>query len=385
MPIKAVILDVSGTLVQRSGDMVEDGPRLIIRLRDLGLAVFLASNNPVPDATLALLGVPRDGLLTRATVGGAKGSRRFVETVCSRLGIQSNELLYLGDEDNDMREAVNSNIAFFLATWANPDYPYGFPVSSPRKFYYIVRDCFLKHALWYYRVDDADSAGRPIHVRALLSPDETKSTGIEGLLKRKVGGDAPVGEFTLSEYLSLHLLASLYLEGLHLPHANQRPIWCLYPGHAGEQTGVLDDLATFGARLFREPYADSLIYRHQRAIKSAYARTRGEQPTLANQIGTIHLRRPPEVAGRRVLVFDDFTTEGYGYETARNLLLHAGATDIYGIAVGKYRRPYIAHVPRSGIVWDSYQPVPLDDTAFTHEAVREHYDVAALNDFLDVF
>jgi hypothetical protein len=187
---------------------------------------------------------------------------------------------------------------------------------------------------------------------------------------------------TLSTYLSLHLLASLYLEGLHRrDRAGKLPFWCVYPGHDGAQTGVLNSFATIAARLFRERYTPDLILRHKPAIKSAYARYHNVPITIGNQLQTIHINPQAKIVGRSVLVFDDFTTEAYSFETARNFLLNAGATSVICIAVGKYPGAYYARTLKPGVTWNSSIPSSLDGSEFVETYMTFSQDARALTCF----
>lgn len=380
MPVKAIVLDVSGTLIhEETGAVVAGVPEMIAALRQLQLHIVAVSNK-APTVSLEPLGVHEHELLDSTSAGGTKGTKHFVAAVCTRLDVQPNEILYLGDSDNDMREAVNNSVIFFLAAWSNPDYPYGIPVATPQLFVQIVETFFRKEHLWYYRIDDQDGAGRPVIVRALLDPDLAQDTGIKRLLKQKIDGQFSPA-FTTSTFLSLHLLASVYGEGLHLLGKPGKPnLWCIYPGHDRTQTGVLTEFARIAARLFRKRYEPEVIVRHQPAIKSAYARANRTPPTITNQLTTIHLAPTlrSRIRGRTILLFDDFTTYAHSFETARNFFLTAGAERVVAIAVGKYRAPYQARVPQPGVVWNNFAPTTLEEADFTADLMTAAYDAAAL-------
>jgi hypothetical protein len=382
MPVKAVILDLDGTLIAPSGRVVRGAPAMVTRLRGHGIHVFVASNVvPRREVDMGLLNVDEANFLDRSTLGKKKGTGAFVDTVLDRLGIESNELLYLGDTDNDMREAVNRKVILFLAAWSNPGYQYGIPVPRPERFADFVETFFIKSSLWYYEANGVDTLSRSVVVRALLDPDLAKNTGIQALLKKKTPG--VFGSFSLADYLALHLLASVYLEGLHLRGSGRPAIWCVYPGHDGRQSGVLDQFANVASRLFHKSYEQSLIVRHTTAVKSAYARFSGKGVTIDNQLGTVHLdgRKRNEVGGRTVLVFDDFITQGHSFETARNFLYNAGAAEVISIAVGKYPVAYHVRSPKAGVQWDSFSPASLTGLDFDIRLVKEHLHASALQSF----
>ena len=383
MPIKAVVLDLSGTLIDDSGAIVVGVPDMITRLQQLGLTIYIASNNAVPSHQVNRFSHVE--MLDRFIVGGTKGSRKFIDTVCSRLGIARNQLLYLGDTDNDMREAVNCDVIFFLAAWSAPNYAYGIEVNTPARFAEIVETFFLKEKLWYYYLDDTDSGGRSVIVRALLEANTAWNTNIGSLLKYNLDLET-VRSFKPSEYFSLHLLASLYLEGLHLRPQSQKPaIWCVYPGHAGGHIAALDEFARLVSRLFHQQYEASLIRRHTPARKRSTARSQREvpSPSIDEQFQTILLdpALQTKIADRRVLVFDDFTTEGQSFETARNFLLNAQAAEIISIAVAKYGTRYRSYYPNANLRWDSFTQVKLRETDFYAKNLVGTLDQDALQPF----
>ncbi|MEN3331476.1 MAG: hypothetical protein V7641_841 [Blastocatellia bacterium] len=384
MPIKAVILDLDGTLIDTTDNIVAGVPQMISSLQQNGVAVYVASNRlPAPPVDFNGLGITPNEYLTRRRVGQRKGTGAFVDAVLANLRIERNELLYLGDSVNDMREAVNSKVAFFLAAWSNPTYSYGLAIKTPARFAHIVKTFFLKDKLWFYRINSVDHLTRTVAVRALLDPDTAISTGIRDLLKRNILGP-PIKTYSLPAYLSFHLFSSVYLEGLHLHGSQGGPtIWCIYPGHDGSQGRVLSTFAQVVSRLFHDNYQPSLINRHTPSIKSAYARWRGETVDFANQLKTINLSPALRrfIEDRTILVFDDFTTEAYSFEAARNFLYNAGAREVISIAVGKYRKPYYPHCPHPGVVWDSFAPANLEDRDFRIDAVEENYDLDAVTPF----
>jgi predicted amidophosphoribosyltransferase len=384
MPIKAIILDISDTLLERR-EVVSGVPEMIGRLRGLGLSLFFVSNNQVSRLTAIHPCFEEGEYLDSFEVGGKKGSGRFVDAICNRHELERNELLYLGDSDNDMKEAVNRSVAFFSPKWAVKDYPYGLKMSTPDRFATTIETFFLKEALWYYQVNDVDALNRPVIIRALLDPDECKNAGITRLLKQKQNQQFD-NAYMLSDYLSLHLFASLYLEGLHLRSRPRKPIiWGIYPSHKGSQTGVLERIATLTSRMFREAYVPGLIYRHTPAVQSHKARQRGERTTLSNQLQTIHLDPDlrNKVRGRCIIIIDDFTTGSNSFEAARNILYNAGAAEVVCIAVGKYPVPYNSRSPVSRVSWDSFSPTThLKDADFGFKSVREHRNEAALGLFV---
>jgi len=181
----------------------------------------------------------------------------------------------------------------------------------------------------------------------------------------------------------MHLFASIYLEGLYLTDAGRKLTWCMYPGHDGQYTPILDSFVTMISRQFHEYYLPELIQRHTEAIRSSSARSRRQTLNMDNQLQTIQLNpvMREKITKRSMIVIDDFTTQGFGFETARNFLFNAGAESVTCIAVGKYPKPYIARYPKDGITWDSFMPVSLTENDFAFNTVRSIINDQALRFF----
>jgi len=84
---------------------------------------------------------------------------------------------------------------------------------------------------------------------------------------------------------------------------------------------------------------------------------------------------------RQVLVFDDFTTNAYGFEAARNFLLNAGASSVINIAVGKYGKFYDVLYPKPETQWDSFLPASLCSEDFSFISIAGEIDEHALGPF----
>ena len=196
---------------------------------------------------------------------------------------------------------------------------------------------------WGYVVNSSDSKDRSVKVRAIFSSDHINTAhAIRDILKDKI--DAPLGRWNASDYLSFHLLSSIYDEGIHL----HKPVWCLYPSHDGAQIGVLDIFARYASRMFRENFYSDLLLRGQ-AVDSRH-RTRREakkyggisEPSIEDQFRSIHInpKYANSIKGKSVIVLDDFITTGGSFEAARNYLYEAEAIDVHCIAVGKFPTPH---------------------------------------------
>ena len=384
MAVKAVILDLDGTLLNSAGQPVTGVPALLAELTAAGLKIAVASNQPGATRKLARADITPNLLLDRASVGSSKGTKAWVEKACADLGITPSELIWLGDGDLDMRSAVNTKVAYFNAGWSQPAYAYGINLLEPRLFGAVVRECFAKPAEWFVQYRATDQAGRPVVMYAMTDSrgggDEALETNLRRFLKDRV--DFPLGPFRFGEVVTLHLLGSIYGSGL----AQGTDTWTAYPG-SKTTSGTNQSLAPFvanAARLFRNAYVDDLLIRHTDALDSGQTRAQGGQVGFGNQINTVQLnpQHRGKIRDKRIVVVDDFETGGNSLECARNLLLQGGAAEVTGVCIGKYRMrghglARAVWTPVEDYGWDPYAPTTHVQVNFQDGIVSLTGDAAA--------
>jgi haloacid dehalogenase-like hydrolase len=209
--IAAAILDLDGTLLDSEGAPVPGVQGMLSDLRSNGVRIAIASNRPNLSARLQSAGLLHDLAMDRHIAGAKKGSPLWVDAVCQAFAINTNEVVWLGDSDLDMRSAVNARIVYFNAGWAAPTYPYGINVTHPRVFDLVIKECFSKAVYWYWQVSDVDRAGRPTAVRGMI---DGNGAGISALRSDlisflKHGGNPSVGPLSVRDFMMLHLLGSI--------------------------------------------------------------------------------------------------------------------------------------------------------------------------------
>lgn len=390
MTIKAALIDISNTILDSFNSVIKDTPTMIGELRKRKIEVFFVTNNFY--STAFPLWSKRDFfniedesyILHKEKVGGLKGSKKFVQYVCSKLNIKPNEILYLGDEKFDCYEAVNSGVVFFRASWIQQATPYGIPVDKPLTLIRLLDVFFRKDHLWYFTINEKDPLNRQIVLRALLDPDTATISGIKNLIKSK-GKQGPdqIKGYPSDWYLSMHLFASIYLEGLHLA-AGRSAIWCLYPGHDGPHQSILSNFVSMASQAFNEKNFSNLIIRHEQAKHSSASRYQHILVNLNNQLSTINLNSEYKtvIKDKTVVVVDDFTTEAYSFETARNFIFNAGAASVICIAVGKYGKTYLCRFPKPPTIWDSFVvPSSITQNDFSSSWTQPTIDRDALKFF----
>lgn len=390
MTIKALVTDLHGTLLTDSDSLVPDVALALSQLQDMKLRIAVFSNRPhmIVDKKIQLLPISPDLVLTKEDVGIAKGSARWIDMLCSRFGINRNEVVYIGDSINDMTTAVNSKIVYFNAEWSNPGSKYGIPVDSPKILPVILKHFFMKEHLWYWSVDSSDTRGNKVVSKALIRGRDIGVTNFDTDLLRWTKGniDRQVGLLKMSEFIMYHLLGSLYLDDTY----GEIDGWTVVPGHTGKYNASIVGALERTARLFRNVFSPNLVCRHRVAKKSAYLRARGEQADFGEQVSTICLSCEPRyrskyIEDKTIVVVDDFVTEGFTTEWVRNLLLNAGAKRVVSLAIGAYHDSIEVKSIASGFTWDSFSPVTIDDKYITTKMVWASRNPSAIQTIKDSF
>lgn len=385
MPVKAVVLDLDGTLVDDSGAALQPGVReMLDELSGMGLELFVVSGQPADPKKERLVGLPPDRFLY-AEDYGAKGQRKLVGHIFATYGLDPTEVVYMGDSEPDMWEAANSHVLLFNAEYSHGPYKYGVPIAEPGHLPLILRDFFSKEALWYYTASGTDQVGKSYDVRSLINPEKATQTGIRNLIKGwYVSDTAKANGYDLTYYLVMQLLASIFLDGLHLKRVDgKRPIFCLYPGHAGDYGDVLKLFERFAAKQLNVASLISLVQRHTPTQSSKEQRIAGKSPQFVDQINSVLLDSEfkNRIKGNIVTVVDDFCTDGNAMECSRNLLYAAGAKEVVSISVGKYGDDYNVRSPKKGVKLTPFAKHELPNGSFDIKYVSGQTDPEALKLF----
>lgn len=256
-----------------------------------------------------------------------KPQKAAVEHVLNSLGLEENEVIYIGNTEQDMRVAVNGGLLFLNATWITKTVEYGLFFDTPKDIAKFIDIFCIREHLWFFKIADDEVRFCAIapystfkHEFAIYSVD-AKTT-----LKFRYGHE---------DFWAKYLCSSIYFSGLYKELNYIAP----YPGHdATHKRPPLKEQMTAFAKCFRITYLEDLLVRHATATKSASARSSGYGATLdhLNQLNTIHANQYPTkengspykkfplTSNKTVLVYDDFCTKGYSLESARNYIQQTG-------------------------------------------------------------
>lgn len=249
--------------------------------------------------------------------------------VLDKMKWESNEVVYIGSRDDDMRTAVNGKILFLRATWYSNNTGYGFEFSEPKELARFIDTLCLRQHFWSHEVKDGDFEYYALAPFSTFKPEFRKYSE-NGRAAAKFGqGDV---DFWLGA-----LVTSMYFTGIH----ERIDFIAAYPGHrAGVGNDKMnDDLMTFG-KCFNKGYLHDLIERHTTATKSQNARREGKVIDHHNQLNTIKLNKLPTKNynqpyknaplknNKTVLLVDDICTKGWSLEAARKYVERTGAKTI---------------------------------------------------------
>ncbi|HCE2119592.1 TPA: phosphoribosyl transferase [Vibrio parahaemolyticus] len=258
-----------------------------------------------------------------------KPSSAATQYVLDEMKWDSNEVVFIGSRDDDMRTAVNGKMLFLRATWYSNNTDYGFEFSEPKELARFIDTLCLREHFWSHEIKDGDFEYYALAPFSTFKPEFRKYSE-NGRAAAKFGqGDV---DFWLGA-----LVTSMYFTGIH----QRIDFIAAYPGHrAGVGNDKMnDDLMTFG-KCFNKGYLHDLIERHTTATKSQNARREGKVIDHHNQLNTIKLNKLPTKnynkpyknaplkRGKTVLLVDDICTKGWSLEAARKYVERTGAKTI---------------------------------------------------------
>jgi hypothetical protein len=382
MPLKALIFSIDGVLLKDASGASNTGLvsarrdqiRLELRqvfdfLRTKGVRPIVLSNRDWrftgdgPPTTLDDVLRQRFGdhklyVVARGDLPAPKQTAESIRALLELEQLEPREVAMLGVSLMDFRAAVNSNLLFLNANWDRREIDYGFVFQTPAEVMRFIDVFALKEHPWFYRID------QPLTYRSLgpysTWADDSRiySAAAEQALKR-VTDDR---HFFLNT-----LVASLYFTGLI---QGVDKIACVPRHQIGYGNPAMDETLALVGRIFRKNYIPDLIVRHADAPSQRSERIARREPAPEAQFNSIHLTKHPLKKGteryaapvrlhsQRILVFDDFTTQGYTFEAVRHFLKQAGATAVLVSVLKTVRRGYrVISLDRS---FDPYRPLSLN-------------------------
>lgn len=262
----------------------------------------------------------------------AKQTGKAIDFIMSDLDVKRNELIYVGRSEEDLQAATNGKTLFINATWYEPVTEYGFQFAEPKEIARFIDVFCLREELWGWQGHFNDD----VHYYALApfstyKPEFTMySANARDLAKLEIGSP---------DFWIRYLGASIYFSGL----SEGASFITTYVGHNAHDPYKLANIMEHDLKglavSFKGKYLKDLFVRHTTAVKSQQARIDNRQVKITSQTNTVNLNpspiknlntgeryvNKPLLRGKKILVIDDFCTEGNAHETARMYLKAAGA------------------------------------------------------------
>uniref|UniRef100_E6QWP7 Uncharacterized protein n=1 Tax=mine drainage metagenome TaxID=410659 RepID=E6QWP7_9ZZZZ len=384
-----MLFDLDGPLLVDGTTTARQGVAAMIdALHKLGIVVGAVSSSGSVGDRCGRSGLAIDGVY-EAPRCGKKGSGDYVKAFCKDNGFEPHNCLTVWDDVYGFREGINGPTLAFHAEWGGGRSAYGIRLEKPVELLQYLDVFFLKEALWFAKLDGTDGAGRSVTVRGLIDGNGAGSEAIRRAVFKtlKERQDVRVNGVSMPMFLLTHMLTSAYLDGL-LTSGRDQVLWQIYPGHSPASTPPPLIQASFQhMNLFRSKASVKGRYGLNRMIDAKQSHTERiadnrQAVKFINQMNSVALIPGTNVRGKRVYVIDDFTTEGYSLEAARQFFYAAGARSVHLFSFGKYGSRYHVEVPSDGVAVSPYNLTTYREADF-HEAQKHmQLDTHALDEFV---
>jgi hypothetical protein len=254
-----------------------------------------------------------------------------VSPILAATGAALDETILVGSKREDMLAGVNNGLLLVRPAWYGDDMEYGFRVSSIGQLARFCEVFALRQHPIYWSIDNGNLQVRSMGPFSTYF-EEFAKYGVNARQVAKENKGDP-------EFWFFAVVSTLYFSGI----VHGVDFICPFPGHNPAATGgireVLDAVMTQFGKCFRKPYLPNLSVRHTQSQKSQYLKP--DQKTFRNHLNTIHLSQRPRhydrteppkamlsLRNKRVLVVDDFTTNGRSLDTARAYIEAARGTAV---------------------------------------------------------
>ncbi|ALS32658.1 hypothetical protein PTRA_a1445 [Pseudoalteromonas translucida KMM 520] len=342
--LKGVILSVENTILNVGNidnDVFTEVRKLMNYFKTRGITPVLLANRR---RTVTYRGVPRDlyeyleeifdelVVFTRLRNPEVPPKPQAAATkyVLDKMGWESNEVIYIGSSDDDMRTALNGDILFLRGTWYANNTDYGFEFNEVKEIARFIDTLCLREHFWSHEIKDGD-----LEYYA-LAPFSTYKEAFRKYSENARAAAKFLGRGDVDFWLGA-LVTSMYFTGIH----KRIDFVAAYPGHRASvgNDKMNDELMTF-AKCFRKGYLHNVIERHTTALKSQTARNQRVHLDHHNQLNTIKLnkfptknfttvyKKSPLANGKTLLLVDDICTKGYSLEAARKYVERTRAKTI---------------------------------------------------------
>lgn len=250
----------------------------------------------------------------------------------------ASKFVLVGSSNEDLILASNKRILIINPGWSvkqdEKPQQYAITLERPAQLFEAIR-LIDNQNRWYFQLQIDQQAS----VLALTSANtsnwdvgKTEREVLEGFQSLLKSGDR-----SYFNTLYFHLISGV----MKSPELREVNIWGVFPSSSGNLNEELEELKERCRYLTYRKMKEPLFIRHIAVGKSHHTphELRIRQGCVKHFASVIlNPYYSSRVKGKVVCVIDDYTTNGISFETARNLLLEAGARKVIFIALGRYRK-----------------------------------------------
>ena len=339
MALKLILISPDGTVGadgKAKRDVLCDLCKFIARMAARGVEVALWARH-----RMSLNGEVLDAYLTREAKvpvrhfqAGAgpfpiRRSAGSVNPILSVTGAALHETILVGSKQEDMLAGVNNGLLLVRPAWYGDEMEYGFRVNSIGQLARFCEVFALRQHPIYWSIDSGNLQVCSMGPFSTYFEEFAKyGANAKQVAKENKGNP---------EFWFFAIVSTLYFSGI----VHGVDFICPFPGHNPAAIGgireLLDAVMSQFGKCFRKPYLRNRIVRHTQSQKSQYLKP--EQKTFRNHLNTVYLNQKPRrydrpeppkamlnLRSKRVLVVDDFVTNGRSLDTARAYIEAAKGT-----------------------------------------------------------
>lgn len=250
----------------------------------------------------------------------------------------ASHFVLVGSSDQDLILAANKRILIINPGWSikQDEKPvrYGITLHRPDQLYEAIR-LIDNQNKWYFKlVIDQNTTILSLSSANTYSNNvaPTEREVLEGFKRLLKSGDR-----RYFNTLYFHLISGV----MKNPELRKVDIWGTFPSSDGNQNEEQEELKERCRYLTGKQMNKPMFIRHTPTNKSHHTSHETRLITGCTKHFDSIILNPyysSRVRGKTVCVIDDYITNGTSFESARNLLLKAGAEKVILLALGRYKK-----------------------------------------------
>ncbi|MFC5591610.1 phosphoribosyltransferase [Sporosarcina soli] len=254
-------------------------------------------------------------------------------------GFNRKKIIFVGSVKQDMWIAANNKALLINPLWLDEVDKeideYGFALESPSQLLECIKILTLETELFVSR--KITSTTKLIAI-----------SNANKYYKKTDKGQEMIYKYTgILKYNKDKHLYALYLHYLSFVIGEEEfkdiDYWMTFPSSSGKNENAIYTIAKNTRYLFKNRHKEEILIRSSPARKSTSIGAADRIAEGASRhFNTINLnpKYQGKLAGKKIVILDDFVTHGASFETARNLLEAEGVAEITFIAIGTFKQPY---------------------------------------------